>query len=317
MFRKYKKRIFNQELYQGKQLKKDNYFEGWYFKHVTNDTQKTISFIVGISYNKKDSHSFIQILDNIKNQSYYLKFSIDDFKYNDEPFYIKIKNNYFSFKKIFVDINDQIKLKVNLEYNDLTKIDRSIYSPNIMGPFAYLTFMECYHSVISLRHKLKGYINIYDQDISFDNGTGYIEKDYGVSFPKQYLWIQSNNINEDSSIFLAIAHIPFKKLKFKGLISILEINGKQYRFSTYNFGKIKKLEIDKNKYLIVIVQGNKTLEIVVNSSATMNLISPKNGEMKDIVKESLNGIVQIKLYNKNYIVYNETFNAAATELFNY
>lgn len=316
MLRKYKKRIYKQELYQGRLFNKNNYFEGWYFKNVTKDNKSTISFIVGVSYSKKDNHSFIQILDNIKNKSYYLKFEINDFEYSDEPFYIKIKNNYFSFNEINIDISNPIKLKAILKYNELTKIDKSIYSPNIMGPFAYLTFLECYHSIISIKHRITGYIDIYDNCISFEDGVGYIEKDYGISFPKQYLWIQSNS-NKDSSIFLAIASIPLKKIKFKGFISILEIGGQQYRFSTYNFGKIKRLKINNNKYLIIIVQGNKTLEIIVESFNSMDLISPKNGEMKNHVKESLESIVYVKLFIKKKLIYNRVFNVAATELFNY
>lgn len=315
MLNNYKKKIFKQELYQGNFYKKNNYFEGWYFKHVTNDYKTTISFIIGVSYNEKDSHSFIQILDNIKNKSYYLRYKLEDFEYNDNPFYIKISDNFFSFEKINMDISDPIKLKVNLEYHKLTQINKSVYSPNIMGPFAYLTFLECYHSVISLRHILSGYVNIYDNYVSFEEGIGYIEKDYGISFPQQYLWLQSNSKN--ASIFLALAHIPLKKMKFVGLISILEVEEKQYRFSTYNLGKIKKIKIKDNKYLITIIQGTKTLEIIVEGSKTMKLVSPKNGEMKDTVKESLNSIIHVKLFNRKNIIYSNTFIAGATEIFNY
>ena len=37
------KRINNPELFQGS-LDKKNYFEGWYFKHVTADGAHTIAF---------------------------------------------------------------------------------------------------------------------------------------------------------------------------------------------------------------------------------------------------------------------------------
>ena len=45
---------FNKTNIQGK-IKQYNkqYFEGWYFKQVTADKKFTISFIPGVSYNKK------------------------------------------------------------------------------------------------------------------------------------------------------------------------------------------------------------------------------------------------------------------------
>ena len=42
--------------------KKDNYFEGWYFKHVSSDLKNIISVIPGISKNLNDPHSFIQTI---------------------------------------------------------------------------------------------------------------------------------------------------------------------------------------------------------------------------------------------------------------
>ena len=59
---------FNKTNFQGK-IKQYNkqYFEGWYFKQVTADKKFTISFIPGVSYNKTDSHCFIQcIISNSK-----------------------------------------------------------------------------------------------------------------------------------------------------------------------------------------------------------------------------------------------------------
>ena len=99
----------------------------------------------------------------------------------------KIKNNYFSLDKIVIDIDDKITIKGIINYSNLTKINKNIYSPNIIVSFSYLTNIECNHSIISLRHKLNGQININDNTINFDNETGYIEKGYGNSFSKKYI----------------------------------------------------------------------------------------------------------------------------------
>ena len=101
---------------------------------MDKDNKYSISFIVGICKSEK-SESFIQIIDNIKNKSYYIKYKLGDFEFNNNPFYIKIKNNYFSLDKIIININDKVNIKANIYYDKLTKIKKSIYSPNIMGHF--------------------------------------------------------------------------------------------------------------------------------------------------------------------------------------
>lgn len=197
---KYLERIYHQELYLGADIK-NNYFEGWYFKHVDKNKNFSISCIVGIS-KSTDDHSFIQLIDNLKNKSYYFKFDIKDFVYHNYPFYIKIKDNFFSLERIFFDIKNP-KIIINVSYHELLSINKNFYQSNIMGLFAYFNFLECYHAVISLRHILTGYVEIYDEEISLSDGLGYIEKDYGSSFPNKYIWIEGNNNN--SSVFLSIA----------------------------------------------------------------------------------------------------------------
>ena len=54
-----------------------------------------------------------------------------------------------------------------------------------MGPFSYLPLMECYHGILSMDHNISGSIDYNDQTIDFNEGRGYIEKDYGKSFSKR------------------------------------------------------------------------------------------------------------------------------------
>lgn len=62
--------IKNPDLFQGKKYlnKKNNYFEGWYFKNTNKE--KGISFIPGININEKKKKAFIEV---ITNDSSYLK----------------------------------------------------------------------------------------------------------------------------------------------------------------------------------------------------------------------------------------------------
>lgn len=64
-----------------------------------------------------------------------------------------------------------------------------------MGPFAYLNGMACNHGIVSMKHQITGHMVIKGLDLYFKEDSGYIEKDWGRSFPKRYIWLQGNLVS--------------------------------------------------------------------------------------------------------------------------
>lgn len=314
---KNKDRRINIELFQGKN-RKNNYFEGWYFKYSKEDY--TISFIPSISILENEKKAFIQVITNSLSKK--IEFEFSEFEYSDFPFYIKIGENYFSKEKIKISIKEEdFKIEGEIYNIDHTPIDTSKYMPDIMGPFAYCNFLECYHGIISLHHKLDGklYLRINDNEsiLDFDNGIGYIEKDWGISFPKTYLWCQANNFKEEKTcLFFSVADIPFKNITFKGFICVFMLNGKQYRFATYNASKIKDIVFcDKeNRIKIIIKKSNIKLEITIFSSQFHDLSAPNLGKMKREVYESVSSKIQVRLLKNDKLIYEGSSNNAGLEI---
>jgi len=306
--------IKNPEIFQGKKyLKADkNYFEGWYFKN-TNKSEG-ISFIPGISINKKERKAFIQVITNT--DSYFIDYDINDFNFNDNPFYIKIKDNYFSKEKIDINIKDKnLNIYGIITYSNNKNINTSLFSPNIMGPFSYLTFMECNHAILSMKCRCNGLININGNTIDFNDDTGYIEKDWGSSFPKYYIWCQGNNFQKSNASFmLSIADIPFKIFSFRGLICSLIINDKEYRFTTYNNSKITKYEVSKNKIDIILEKDDYCLNIKTNNNLGSKLVAPVKGKMEKNIIESINSEIKITLEKNKKILFSDISNNCGLEI---
>ena len=104
-----------------------------------------------------------------------------------------------------------------------------------MGIFSYIPFMQCNHCILSMKSNVEGIISINDKNIEIFNGTGYIEKDFGVSFPKYYVWGQGNNFNDKNvSFFVSIADIYFKLFSFRGFICSLMLKNKEYVLAVLN-----------------------------------------------------------------------------------
>lgn len=310
-------------LFQGN-LKKKHYFEGWYYKQVSKDKREVISFIPGISLFDNDHHSFVQYIfvsldenNNKITKTGYLRYPLEAFKFTDTPFSIQVGENVFSESKVFVKlIDDEINIEGTLELGHFTPIEKSILMPNIMGFFAYIPKMECYHGVVSMNHRLSGTLKINDREIDFSEGNGYLEKDWGTSFPKEYVWIQCNNfMNRKTSLFASIADIPFMKKAFRGFICNLSIDGKEYRFATYNKSKLKIEKITDVNVMLSLENSEAILSIVAILNKPGELIAPQKGKMQKIVKEELWGEVRIHLYNKqNYSIYEDVGSMAGIEI---
>lgn len=316
-------KIRNPILFQG-MLTKKNYFEGWYYKQVSIDEKTSISFIPGVSLFKGDEHSFIQYIyvalteqNELVTKTGYIRYRLDEFSYQDKPFLVQIGDNVFTESFISIQLKDEkLTIQGKLTLNAFQDIKKTMLSPSIMGGFAYIPKMECYHGVISMNHTLKGFLNINKQKIDFTMGKGYIEKDWGTSFPKEYTWIQSNHFkNPTTSIFFSVAHIPFHVATFKGFICALVVDGKEYRFATYNNSKIT-IEDQKNGTVTIFLE-NKYAELTIKGTITTTgeLIAPKDGIMTKVIKEALSGEVEIFLKDKKrQTVYQDFSKLAGIEI---
>lgn len=273
--------------------RKKSFFEGWYFKHQYNDF--SISLIPGINISKDGKrYAFIQVITN--NDSYNIKYKFEDFSISKDRLTIKIKDNIFSKSGVILNIKDiNVKIKAQLKYNNITSIKR-----DIMGPFALIKFMECNHEVISLHHEVNGILNINNKEIKINNGIGYIEKDYGTSFPKTYLWVHCNDFkNEKVSIMVSIADIPFLGLGFKGCIASILYKDKEYRMATYNGVKI----IDYNENGLTIKRGSYKLHIDIENNNVKKLFAPNQGEMKRVIYEAIACSGRFRFYKKNKLIF--------------
>jgi len=292
---------YNKIFFQGKNnFINRRYFEGWYYKQVTKDANYTISFIPGISYNKVDSHCFIQCIicdENKKLSSYYFKYELSKFSYQDSPFSVQINQSIFNEKGINIDLsNSEIKVKGKLTFENLEPLNVSFFNPNIMGIFSYIPKMECNHHIISMNHKVLGSLTINNKNLDLNDGFGYMEKDWGKSFPREYIWLQCNNFeNSKVKIAFSLAIIPFLGFTFKGFFCSLLVNDKEYRFATYNRSKLKIKDAKDDKTNITLIKGNLELNILATIADVHPLVSPKDGIMNNYIKEGLAGKVSILL----------------------
>jgi tocopherol cyclase len=287
----------NNDFYKNKK----SFFEGWYFKQQSREF--SIAFIPGINISKDGiRYSFIQIIT--KDKSYNINYDFKDFSISQDKRTIKIKDNIFSINGLILNIkNKDITVKGRLVYGDITPIKN-----NIMGPFAYFPFMECVHGVISLNHKVDGSLLINNEEVNFMDAKGYIEMDSGKSFPKTYLWVQSNDFKiEDTSVMVSIADIPFLGFEFKGCIAVVYYEGKEYRLATYNGVKL----ISYNENGLIIKRGRYKLKIDIKNLSPQSLLAPDGGDMRRTIHENISCNARFEFYKDKDLIFDlESYNTS-------
>jgi hypothetical protein len=168
-----------------------------------------------------------------------------------------------------------------------------------MGWYSFIPFMECNHGIVSVNHDLYGKISVNGDVIDFTDGKGYIEKDWGVSFPEAWIWIQSNNFeNRDTSFSFSIAKIPWMGRFFIGFIAFLYLNKKSYLFSTYNQSTVSEITRGKEKIEITVRNSRNVLKISVIENVFGELRAPVSGEMSRRINESIDSEVHLQLFDK-------------------
>lgn len=290
-----------------------SYFEGWYFKVVDPSSKAVFAVIPGVSYGQDgQAHAFIQVLDGIQCKAFYHQFPIEAFQASTDRFAVQLADNFFSAEKITLNLP---QLKGTLHLENLHPWPKMLGAPGIMGWFSFVPFMECYHGVVSVHHRLQGQLEVYDQPVDFSTGIGYVEKDWGVSFPKAWIWMQSNHFDSDKpmSLMASVAHIPWLGSHFIGYIVGFLWEGKLYRFATYTGAKMQ-VELTENQVKLAFFDRKNRLEITAHPAPGANLISPISGQMTGKVNESMQATLDVAFYEKGELRYQGQGKNAGLEL---
>ena len=291
------KALFNPNRYHG-WGKSKSFFEGWYYKIVDAPEDNAYAIIPGIAMNKNENkHVFIQTLDGKKLTSVYNKFQFNEFYSDPNEFSVNIKDNYFSLDRISIDLPG---MSGELKFSNIIPWTKHWYSPGIMGPYSFVPFMECNHDILSMNHSIKGELTINNKLINFSNGKGYIEKDWGKSFPSAYIWMQSNHFNKKNvSIKASIAKIPWLGSSFVGFICGLWIDNELIQFTTYNKTQLIKVLIDKTEVSVEMVNKNYRINIKMHRNDSTALASPILGFMDGRINESMTAKIDVVLKDNN------------------
>lgn len=293
-------KVFRPWAFQGS-LSQRKYFEGWYFKHVSSDLKDVWSFIPGISLSPDGQESFIQVLNGRTGASQVYTYKLDAFSASGKELDIHLGKSHFTAEGISLDLqNKSQKIQGDIFYSAQDKYPSSLFKPGIMGWYSFVPLMECKHGVVSMYHSLTGGLQIDKDYIDFENGSGYIEKDWGSSFPESWIWLHCNTFDSSHSSFMfSVAKIPWLGSYFIGFISYLKLEDRFINLSTWSNAKIDKLVYLDKVLQVCISNRSYHLEIKAVNSRSGPLKAPSLGSMNRIIKETVDAEIELKLSSRS------------------
>ena len=296
--------MIKQAYFQGKN-KKCRYFEGWYFKCISADRNQAIAIIPGMAIDPQGNRqAFIQVINAVTGKTWYHHFPYPEFNARADRFDVEIENNSFNAEGLSLNVDTgEGSIKGRLTFDNSHPFPKGLRHPGIMGPFGILPFMECYHAIIHLYHQITGQIELDGELLDFNGGVGYIEKDYGRSFPKTYLWLQASHFDGGNASFVfSRANIPFLGLAFPGFFAYFtDFNGITRRFATYNHSRLVKWAVDQNKGTCTgeLKGPSGVLSFTARMAGGGRLRAPVDGLMDREIVESITAEVWLRLSDRH------------------
>ncbi len=247
-----------------------DYFCGWYIK--CQNGRQTVAFIAAYHITNNVKSCSLQIITD--DGAWNVEYPYGEFHMDENG--VTIGLNVFTKQGCHLDVREEnLTVTGDLAFGDFAPI-----AYDIMGPFKYVPFMECRHSVFSMKHTVDGALCINGEAFPFDMGVGYIEGDRGYSFPKDYVWTQC--CFPEGSIMLSVADIPFCGIHFNGVICVIHHEGREYRLATYLGARAVKIRDGE----VVIRQGRKMLTVRRLEIKGHPLAAPVSGSMSRTIRES-------------------------------
>ena len=308
------------------------FFEGWYYKLVSEQLE-TVALIPIVTVGNglpPDVHCAIMVADpshpDVMKRVTYHRFEMPNCRLvDDSDFVIRMGNNVFRRNSVIVDIPGVVSGTIS--FSNSTPWPATLLQPTCMGWFAYIPGMQCNHGVVSFNHELTGSLSLGTgsgaRELSFDLGRGYLEKDWGVQFPKNWIWIQCNHFYtkpdrggtflDGSSFIISVANIPFpgdgwsvpNVFEFQGFLGGLwDADAKRlYRVGTYTGAQVSlhfphgRTGPKAEEVVVTVVdsQYKMVVRAAAKRSDSVPFWAPVDGRMVRSVDEMLNAKVDVTI----------------------
>ena len=294
--------------WDGEDAAVSGYFEGWYFKQQTEDGMLALIPAYHTDGAGRRTAS-MQVVT--KDRSWYVELPGDTLDFVRRPLSVRVGRCRFSLRGIDLDLRSgALDVAGRLLFSGVAPL-----AGDIMGPFRFVPFMECRHSVFSMTHRVDGRVTVNGADYVFAGGAGYTEGDRGRSFPKRYVWAQCAwDDGGPCSLMISAADVKPLGREFIGVVGFVYLRGRVLRLATYRGAKA----VAVGGGSLIVRQGALTLTAALaedgrQAPQSQSLRAPHRGEMVRSIREKLSSRVRFTLTERDDVLFDFITDQASVE----
>jgi len=271
-------------------LNRNKYFEGWFQKVYS--VQHKASFIIIYGYATRNSSStfgFIQV--HIPNQQpILLHFPKNEVSCDPDQHLVQMGKHILTTQEIKINTSD-----INLELNLINNKPIQTFK-NSMGYNYFIPSLPCYHSVLNKSHGISGEIRNGKVSYTLDNELGYLEKNWGTSFPEKYIWLHAvDPSNPEVNLLFSQAEIKWMGKTFIKHVGYFHFLGEHIDLRLLKNCSISISYMSPEKQLIQILSKSVQLGISITLDQQVLFKGPQDGSLSRDILHYIDAHISVQL----------------------
>jgi tocopherol cyclase len=275
----------------------DPYYEGWYHKVALPSQDDAFFFIYTVANplpgSQMPAEAFLYCGRQKTGETVYQSFPVDSFSASRKRRDVRIGDTARATALRFA--GEAEDAGVSCEWD--IWLEDGVAWTETMGWLTGQTGLETSWTVGTIRAHASGRINFNGQSYEFDDGVGYCDHNWGIIFPRSWIWMQAASFpDSDAALAASGGTVDLGETEIEAMMIGLYLDGEMNTFRTQDFDTVER-QAEKGHWLLNGESGNKRINIEANCDPEemFHLLAPTETGMQPRAWESLMGTVSVTL----------------------
>jgi hypothetical protein len=275
-------------------FERNKYFEGWFQKVYSKEHNASFILIYGYATQNSDDHfGFLQVL--IPNQEPEIAyFPKNEVSCDIEQHIFRMGKNLMTTELIRIDING-LRIDLNFKNSQLSRTFK-----NSMGYAYFIPNLPCYHSVLTTAQNVSGEIQHNGVYYTLNNAMGYLEKNWGTTFPESYFWIHAVDPNNPArSLLFSKAKIVWLGKTYIKHVGYLCLDGQQIELRELKNFSVSNSNVSPENQIIQMRSASAQIDLSLDYGREVVFHGPKDGALSRLIQHKTDVKIEVLLNYEN------------------
>jgi hypothetical protein len=275
-------------------FERNKYFEGWFQKVYSKAHNASFILIYGYATHNSDDHfGFLQVLiPNQKPEIVY--FPKNEVSCDIEQHIFRLGQNLLTTE--YIQINTQ-QFSIDLKLKNMHPL-RTF--KNSMGYNYFIPNLPCYHSVLNTAQNVSGEIQHNGVCYTLNNAMGYLEKNWGTTFPESYFWVHAVDPSHPQiSLLFSKAKIVWLGKTYVKHVGYLCLEGQQIELRELKKFSVSGRNISPGNRIIQMRSASAQLDLSLDDGREVVFHGPKDGALSRMIHHQADVQIEVLLTYEN------------------